>query len=229
MTLRSTVNTVDFFVLFFGRYAEVLYYERSVNNRDVDAFLIVIAILSAVVLLFRCAVPPRKLKRSACELLSEKAMLYRIETLAKRCASVGRGFGAYYRDVKLDKLLNDISKKPEWEEWEISLLYNRADILEAFKKGRSAMRLSYTLGAVGGYPRLYLLCDAIVKYTEGNIDVSALKKAVAIFDKHAALVEAERVEFTDMLRFCQAHVRCGSDCAKTQRRVSQRSVRRQCG
>lgn len=167
-----------------------------------DAFLIVIAILSAVVLLFRCAVPPRKLKHSACELLSEKAMLYRIEMLAKRCSSVRRGFGVYYREVKLDKLLNDIGKKPEWEEWERALLYNRADILYAFKKGQSAMRLSYTLGAVNGYPRLYLLCDDIVKYTEGNIDASTLNKAVAIFDKYAPLVEAERAELADMLRFC---------------------------
>lgn len=176
-----------------------------------DAFLILTAILASVVLLFRYAVPLAKPKLSQSERLSDKALENRLVMLAKRCVETKRGFGLYYRKVDIDKILKRLSKKAEngaLDKWERAVYDGRAELAAAYDRSLDAMRSGYTLGHVGGYPRLFLLCSEITECRQGDITENALETSLDIFDSYAPLTAVERSLLPNMLEFCLCALLC---------------------
>lgn len=171
-----------------------------------EVFLIVLAIFSAVLLVFRYAVTPKKPKLGAGERLGSGALDMRIQLLAKRCKTTVNGFGVSAQALKIKKLFNRIQKRIERGDtlygYEYELINSRELILRAERLAKSAVRLSYTWGHVDGYPRLYLLCHEIVTGTQGDVTAETLDNALSTCEKAAPLSNAEKQSYTDVIRFC---------------------------
>ncbi len=177
-----------------------------------DAFLILLAILASVVLLFRYAVPLAKPKLSQSERLSDAALKNRLVMLAKRCAKTKRGFGLYYRHIDLDKILKRIEKKIDGgnapDDWEQALYEDRGSLAHAYDGSLAAMRLGHTLGHVDGYPRLYLLCAEIAESRQGDLTGGTLDLSLDTFQAYAPLTDGELALFPKMLAFCLCALVC---------------------
>lgn len=171
-----------------------------------STLLIIVAIIAAVILLFRHAAPRKRPYFSASERLPEKAILLRLENLGKRSAVTVRGFGLSSKKVDIKRIISEIYAKlvggRELDDWETELYISRKIIFDAFNKSKNAIKKSYMLGHVNDHPRLFLLCNEIVKYTQGNITAEFIEKAVKAFEKYAPLDDLEKSFLPDMLMFC---------------------------
>ncbi|MCH5165175.1 MAG: hypothetical protein J1G01_02110 [Clostridiales bacterium] len=167
---------------------------------------IVVAIITAIALLFKHAMPPRKVRFESGERMSDAAFYTRLAALGKRLSVTENGFGISSKGVDIKNITTAIEKKLTCNlfvgEWAINFIRSKKKILVAFQSSKRAVRKSYTLGHVGGYPRLFLLCKELVECMQGDLTVDKLKTAVGSFERHAPLNAVERKFFSDMLTFC---------------------------
>lgn len=170
-----------------------------------DSLLIISAIVVAVVLLFKTVMSPCRPHFYVRERLPDDGLLYGITNMSKSCAVTERGNGISTKSViGLKRTIYAIEKRAygrSLDDWEIALLSNRARITDAVRKSRRVCG-SVMLGHVRGLPRAFLLCNEIVKNSQGCVTKELFIKAVEAFDACAPLGFSELKILPDMMRFC---------------------------
>ncbi len=173
-----------------------------------ETLLLVPAMIVAFFLLFRTIAAPQRPQFNIGERLPPHAAIYRIKELAKRCTATERGNGiAFLKPLRgvlrvVKRVEKRISDGKVHEEWEEAVYNGRAKIYEAVKRCRREMPSLCTLGHVGGVPRIYLLCDEIVKMSRGCFSQKTLTAEITAFDGIAALSYGELKVLPIVVSFC---------------------------
>ncbi|MCH5160584.1 MAG: hypothetical protein J1G04_00985 [Clostridiales bacterium] len=171
-----------------------------------EVFLISTAVLAAFLLLLRFVAPPLKVRFRIEDRISTQALLNRVAFLAKSCEVTESGFGISTRSVK-----RAIKRNIKFLEiYAVSDRYlipaDTSQLLSAvYERYRGVARLCLKQGHVGRYPRLFLLCDTVVKNTRGCITPELMSKVISEFSQ---LTADEKNELYDVLTFCLAALIC---------------------
>ncbi len=164
------------------------------------------AVLAAFLLLLRFVAPPLKPRFRIEERISTQALLNRIAFLRKACMTTESGYGVSTRAVKTEIKKNIKNLERDLISGDSVIPPNTIDILSAvYERLKDRTRLCLKQGHIGKYPRLFLLCDTIVKNTRGCVPPKLLKKTV---DAFAPLTDDEKSELYDVLIFCEAGLVC---------------------
>lgn len=172
-----------------------------------ESLLIVIAIVVAVFLTARAVMQPYRPRFYVGNRLPTHGIVSRARALGKRCAATERGSGlsvgtlsAIKREYKALRRRSD-DGRPLTSVQTLCLI-NRNAVFCAVERAKSAMRKSHSLGHADKRPRVFTLCDALVKDMRGYIDIKTFKAAINAFCEHAPLTFGELDSLADMLRLC---------------------------
>lgn len=171
-----------------------------------EQFLIIVAIMAACLLLSRAVAPPRRPDFTVRDRLPTDGIVYSCAALGKTCRSTERGNGVDLRRLgDLKRMLSDLTKNKkgrELEAWETTLVQNERYVACAAEQAKRAMRFCYMLGHVRSFPRVFLLCNKIVRSSFCDVSVKTFVDAVQAFASNAALTYSEIAILPNMLRFC---------------------------
>lgn len=165
---------------------------------------IIFSIFATVVLLVRFAAPAAVPRFHSAERITHGALVNNIRALGKSCAVTEYGQGIRYSSIKIRKVISACKKRVGVtdEDWQNTLCAASDIILRAFSDGQSAARYSAYCGHVGRYPRIFLLCERLVRDTGCEITHDALIDGISAFEENAELTLSERKILCGMLKLC---------------------------
>lgn len=164
---------------------------------------IIVAIFIAAVLLVRFAAPQAKPRFIIGERLLFNSIINNIHNLGARCAVTEHGLGLKALP-SMRRVLDECKKSAagEYNDRLFAAVASNNLVLSAHFDGNKAARYSWYCGHVGKYPRVYLFCEMLVRFSACEISLDLLKSAINAFEKNAPFTRNEKKILCGMVKYC---------------------------